>query len=136
MYNSEDYLNYTDLNVVENRIETLTNYLNNNNIATIPTFTKKVWIINEFPYVQQIGRIEKGIDNLGLGLFKPADWITTREWIINVSNSKQSFDYGDINRWLKNLDLIEENKNNNFNIWNGQSFMYWNENSNYEWEDI
>lgn len=136
MYNSEDYLNYDDLNNIENKIEILTDYLNNNNIATIPLFIKKEWFINEFPYVQKISRIEKAIDNLGENLFKPNEWITTRKWIINVSNSKQSFSYNDINRWIKNLDLIEKNKNNNFNIWNGQSFIYWNENSDYEWEDI
>lgn len=136
MYNSEDYLNYTDLNSVENKIETLTNYINNNSIATIPSFTKKTWVLNEFPYVQDIARIERGVDNLGLGMFKTSEWITTREWITNVSNSKQSFSYQDINRWLKNLDIINTNKINNFNIWNGQSFINWNENSDYEWEDI
>jgi hypothetical protein len=136
MYNSEDYLNYNDLNAIENKIEELTNYLNNNQRATIPTFMKKQWIVNEFPYVQEIDRIEKGIDNLGLGLFKTSEWITTRKWIINVSNSKQSFDYKDINRWINNLNLIDKNKENNFNIWNGQSFINWNENSNYEWEEF
>ena len=65
MYNSEDYLNYTDLNIIENKIEELTNYLNNNNKAVIPTFSKKTWVLNEFPYVQEISRIEIGIDNLG-----------------------------------------------------------------------
>lgn len=136
MYNSEDYLNYNDLNVIENKIEELTNYLNNNQRATIPTFTKKQWLTNEFPYVQEIDRIEKGVDNLGKEFYKKPDWITTREWLINDNNNLNAFSYNDINRWLFNLDLIENSKDDVLNVWNGQSFIYWNEESNYEWEEF
>lgn len=135
MYNSEDYLSYNDLNNVENKIEELTNYFNDNSIASIPTFSKKVWAINEFPYVQEISRIENGIDNIGKYFFKACDWIKTREWIpCTQSGCLSSFSYEDINRWLFNLNLIEEHKNDIINIWNGKSYIYWNENSNFEWE--
>jgi hypothetical protein len=135
MYNSEDYINYQNFNEIEGRIETLTNYINNNNIATIPSFNKKTWVLNEIPYVEEINRIETGIDNLGKCFFKPDGWIKTRQWNLfyNDSEGKNVFDYKDINRWISNLNLIDENKNKEFIIWNGQSFIYWDEQYDEDW---
>ncbi len=137
MYNSEDYINYQIFNEVEEKIETLTNYINDNNIATIPNFNKKKWSLNEIPYVEEVSRIEVGIDNLGLGLFKPTDWINTRNWNLTTTSetkNKNAFSYEDINRWLFNLNLIDNIKDDIINIWNGKSYIYWNESSDFEWE--
>lgn len=137
MYNSEDYINYQIFNEVEEKIETLTNYINDNNIATIPNFNKKTWALNEIPYVEEVSRIEVGIDNLGLGLFKPTDWINTRNWNLTTTSetkNKNAFSYEDINRWLFNLNLIDNIKDDIINIWNGKSYIYWNESSDFEWE--
>ena len=73
MYQDSDYLNYTDLEQIEERILTLTNRLKQYNPST-PNFSSKEWFPNEFPYIQEIDRIERGIDNLQQYWYKPDGW--------------------------------------------------------------
>ena len=134
MYSQEDYLNYNDLNEVEQRISDLTDDLAE--ITSIPSFTPKTWVINEFPYIQEIDRIERAIDNLGYYYYKPQDWETTKIWIPsgNTQEIKKGFSYQDINRWLINMNIIDRIKDDNSTIWNGQSFVYWDSNDTLDWE--
>ena len=73
-----DYLNYTDLNYIENKIETVTNQIKQDYIPEIPTFNKKTWVLNELPYVQEISRIEDGIKNIGYYFYEPKGWQTKK----------------------------------------------------------
>ena len=113
-FNREQYLNYEDLNEIENIIYEVTEEFKE--ITNIPTFNKKTWVLNEFPYIEEIDRIEE-----------------TRKWI--NSERKAIFDYNDINRWINNVNLIYEHKNERFSIWNGVSYINWNETSELEWEE-
>ncbi len=135
MYSNGDYLNYYDLNNIEDKIEQLTSYLKTK--TSISDFSKKIWILNEFPYIQEIDRIEKSIDNLGYYFYKPEDWTTTKIWIPDNTNKaiKKSFSYQDINRWIYNLDLIDKIKEDDCTIWNGQSFLQWEQINNLDWEE-
>ena len=130
-FNREQYLNYEDLNEIENIIYEVTEEFKE--ITSIPTFNKKTWVLNEFPYIEEIDRIERGIENLGEYFYKPYGWIETRKWI--NSERKAIFDYNDINRWINNVNLIYEHKNERFSIWNGVSYINWNETSELEWEE-
>lgn len=130
-FNREQYLNYEDLNEIENIIYEVTEEFKE--ITSIPTFNKKTWSLNEFPWIEEIDRIEQGIENLGEYFYKPYGWIETRTWI-NESR-KSIFDYNDINRWINNVNLIYEHKNERFSIWNGVSYINWNETSELEWEE-
>lgn len=136
MYNETMYLNYTDLNTIENRILTLTNRLKEYNPST-PTFSSKTWVVNEFPYIQEIQRIETGVDNLKEYWYQPDGWIESKVWLDGTETSQviKSFSYEDINRWIVNLDLMEEAIGDNTTIWNIQSYIYWNQESDIEWSD-
>ena len=136
MYNETMYLNYNDLNTIENRITTLTNRLKQYNPST-PTFSAKEWLLNEFPYIQEIDRIERGIDNLQKYWYKPDGWINCKIWLTGSETQQviKSFSFQDINRWINNMDLIEPVIGDNTTIWNIQSFINWNEESNIDWRD-
>lgn len=136
MYNETMYLNYTDLNQIENRILTLTNRLKQYNPST-PTFSSKEWHVNDFPYIQEIDRIERGVKNLGDYWYQPEGWVENKIWLYGTETEQviKSFSFEDINRWIIDLDLIEEVIGDESTIWNVQSFVYWNQESNIEWSD-
>ena len=130
-----DYLNYTDLNNIENKIEELTDYIQEHYVEDMPTFNKKTWALNELPFVQEIDRIETGVNNLGYYLYEPDGWVATKTWITSDNLYPiKSFDYRDYNRWLSDIGLIEDNiENPIITLWNGISQIDWNVESNDEW---
>lgn len=137
MYEETDYLNYTDLNTIENKIEELTENLQEYNSST-PNFSKKIWVLNEFPYIQEIQRIETGIDNLQKYWYKPDNWIESKIWLTGDETSQviKSFSYIDINRWINNMNVIEPIIGDETTLWNIQSYINWNEESDIEWSDV
>lgn len=136
MYNDTQYLNYNDLNDIETRILNLTNLLKEYNQAT-PDFFVKEWLLNDFPYIQEIDRIEKGIKNLGEYWYKPDGWEESKIWLTGTETNQviKSFSYLDINRWINNLSLMEKAIGDNTTIWNLQSYINWNGSNNLEWSD-
>ena len=136
MYNETMYLNYNDLNTIENRITTLTNRLKQYN-PSIPTFSSKEWFLNEFPYIQEIDRIEKGIDNLQKYWYEPDGWLESKVWLTGEETEQviKSFSFEDINRWINNMNIIESVIGDNTIIWNVQSYINWNEESDIDWRD-
>lgn len=136
MYRDTDYLNYTDLNSIEERIKELTTKLQIYNPST-PNFSLKEWYVNDFPYIQEIDRIERGINNLQKYWYKPNGWQECKIWLTGKETSQiiKSFSYLDINRWINNLNLMDKAIGDNTTIWNVQSYINWNESSNLEWSD-
>lgn len=136
MYNDTQYLNYNDLNNIEEKILELNNKLKEYNPST-PEFFSKQWQLNDFPYIQEIDRIEKGIENLGEYWYKPDNWQESKIWLTGNETSQviKSFSYLDINRWINNLNLIEKVIGDNSTIWNIQSYINWDGSSNLEWSD-
>lgn len=131
MYNENSYLNYNDLNVIENKIYEMTNILKEYDINI--NFNKKNWVLNEFPYIQEIDRIEKAIDNLGKNYYYPSSFIESKIWLETGTDLK-NFSYKDINRWINNLNSIENVIEDGSTIWNSsKSEINWNEQSNEEW---
>ena len=102
MYTENDYLNYTDLNYVESKIEDLYDYYN-------LSYTPKTWQINEFVYVNDIKNIEEAIDTMGAYFGYPSGYQAKRNWNLDGENN---ISYKDINRWLHNIDLL---RNSEFN---------------------
>ena len=98
------------------------------------TYETKKWKINELPYIQEIDRIEKGIYNLGEKYNRPKGWLTTKEWITkdNLYPIK-GFDYRDWNRWVNNLNLFTTDIVLKDTIWNGASFINWEQIGKDEW---
>lgn len=136
MYNETMYLNYSDLNMIENRILTLTNRLKELNPST-PTFSPKTWVINEFPYIQEIDRIERGVNTLKEYWYQPDGWIDCKVWLDGTETEQviKSFSFEDINRWIVDLDLIDTALDERITIWNGISYINWNEESDEEWRE-
>lgn len=107
----------------------------------IPNYVKNTYTINELPYIQKIDNIERGIENLGKYFTKPIGWIATKDWLGTINFDKMStddngirginidsFSYQDINRWIHNLNLIEQKDMDNITIWNtNKTQYYWDE---------
>ena len=127
-----DYLNYEDLNLIEEKIKEFTDKVSP--MVDIPAFTKKTWVINELPYIQEIDRIEKGITNLGEYYNKPKGWIPTKQWIYSDNLYPiKDFDYRDWNRWVNNLSIFNVDIVLDDTIWNGASFINWEQTGKDEW---
>ena len=123
---------YEFFNEVENKID----YLNNLVLGfgtDIPNFSKRYWYETDIPYIQEIDRIEKGIDNLGKYYYYPSSFIASKVWI-ETGTELKPFGEEDINRWINNLNLLEQVIDGNSTIWNSQlSKINWNESSKEEW---
>lgn len=130
-FNREQYLNYEDLTEIEKNLYILTELLKE--ITEIPSFAKKTWIINEFLWIEEVERIEQGVENLGKYFYKPQNWVLTKEW--KNDSRKAVFDYNDVNRWIKNINLIYNHKDEKISIWNGISYLNWDTDSEMEWEE-
>lgn len=102
MYTETDYLNYTDLNNVENKLEDLYEFYD-------MTYTPKVWELNEYVFVNDIKNIEEAIDTMGAYFGYPSGYQAKRNWNLMGENN---ISYRDINRWLHNIDLL---RNSEFN---------------------
>lgn len=102
MYTETDYLNYTDLNNVENKLEDLYEFYD-------MTYTPKVWELNEYVFVNDIKNIEEAIDTMGAYFGYPSGYQAKRNWNLDGENN---ISYRDINRWLHNIDLL---RNSEFN---------------------
>ena len=87
--------------------------------------------------LQEIDRIERGIDNLQKYWYKPKGWQECKIWLTGDETKQiiKSFNYQDINRWINNLNIINEVINSNEIIWNVQSYINWNEEGKIEWSD-
>ena len=127
-----DYLNYDDLNDVETVIKDYTDQVSA--VTDIPEFNQKTWVKNELPFVQEIDRIENGIFNLGEYYNRPAGWLPTKEWITDDNQYPiKAFDYRDWNRWVNNLSKFKLDIVLTDTIWNGASFILWEEKSDVDW---
>lgn len=119
-----DYLNYNDLNLIEQKILEYTQEVSA--ITYIPPYTAKTWQVNDLPFIQEIDRIEKGIYNLGYYYNRPKGWLPTKEWITSDNLYPiKSFDYRDYNRWVNNLSIFRTDITIDDTIWNGASFINW-----------
>ncbi|MBQ7139997.1 MAG: hypothetical protein IJO32_00665 [Bacilli bacterium] len=100
---------------------------------TMPDYINKVWVYGDFLYIQEVDRIEQGIENLGLWFTKPSGWINSKTWIVEGTELK-TFSKVDYKRWLNNLNLIEYYLQSGTTLWNSKTtYINWNEKSNEEW---
>lgn len=136
MYNETMYLNYGDLNAIEDRIVTVTNKLRQLNPST-PAFSSKLWLPADFPYIQEIDRIERGVNTLKEYWYKPDGWIDCKTWLTGTETSQviKRFNYEDINRWIVDLDLMDAALDEEVTLWNIQSYIYWNQESHDDWRE-
>ena len=132
MKRSTDYLNFEDLNYIEEMIDELTTKVKSI-VPEIPEYTKKTWTLYDFPYIQEIDRIETGVANLGEYYAKDTGWQEKKMWLV-TGNEIKPFYYSDYNRWLTDLQIIS-NLPENITMWNGVSYVDWEIESDLEWEE-
>lgn len=106
MYNEDSIMTYNDFNAIEQRITSL-RYRIVNLGYNVNIYTFKTWVKKDFLLYTYLNNIENGIENLGIGYYKPNGWQNKKVWTKGMS-----FSYKDVNRWLNNLDLIEAELNN------------------------
>lgn len=106
MYNEDSIMTHTDFNTIEQRINTLRTRIVNLGY-TVDSYTPKTWIKKDFLLYTYLNNIENGIKALGKGYFRPYGWQDTKTW-----TARQSFSYKDVNRWITDLNLIEERLDN------------------------
>ncbi|MBO5138668.1 MAG: hypothetical protein J6B89_03400 [Bacilli bacterium] len=106
-------------------------------------YNKKIWVDNEIPYLQYIDNIENGINNVAEILYIPPGY-ERKEWTTTGYYDIESNDYGlaqkpisekDFRRWNSNIKLLESVIDSFFCVWNVESYINWDKNSTFEWEE-
>lgn len=106
MFNEDSIMTYEDFNSIESKINELNNRITTLGY-TVDTYTPKTWVKKDFLIYTYLNNIENGIENLGKGYFRPHGWQNKKIWTKGMS-----FSYRDVNKWITNLNLIEERLNN------------------------
>lgn len=131
----KEYFEYDDFNYIEEKIYELTEYMRTLN-SNLPSYSKTVWNLNDLPYFENVDEIEDSIKRITDYIYVPKGFVYKQWWDSNIDYLYKSFSWGDYQRWLNNLKLIQKMKEENPTLWNGISFFYWNEeNKNDDWEE-
>lgn len=124
---SEDYLQAADIAVIDDAVQQVTNKLINKGI-NIPKYTRKTWNVLRIPYYEDFEVIQNGIFNLQHYYYAPEGW--------DYGQLYQNFSYKDINRWINNVNLMNNAPDVKMTIWNYQYFTNWEStDGDLEWED-
>ena len=106
MFTEEDIMTAEQFNEIENRIANVrASIVEAGYDAT--AYTPKTWVVQDFLLNTYLNHIEEGIKNLGKDYFRPTGWQETKTWTAGMS-----FSYKDVNRWIIDLQLIEERLEN------------------------
>ena len=106
MFTEDDIMTYENFNTIEQRILTLRNRIANLGYS-IDTYTPKTWNNRDYLLYTYLNNIENGIKALGKGYYRPYGWQEPKTW-----TGGMGFSYRDVNRWITNLNLIEERLDN------------------------
>ena len=137
-YQETDYLNYTDLNDLIDKVRELL-YAFEDKVDLSDTskydITMVEYELNDFPYVEDIDKIERNIMNLGYDYFQPPGYIENKIWKDREENVYKSFSYQDINRIITDINLLYEYKDDTRTIYDLQTNEVWNGSSSLVWEE-
>jgi len=103
-YFESDIVNYVDFNGVEDYIYE-TYELMNLQTGTSLSYTRQNWLRTSMLLATWLNNIENAIQNLANNYFKPMGWSEKKTW---STTKPETFSYGDINRWITNLNLLTE----------------------------
>lgn len=106
MFTEDSIMTYEDFNTIEQRINTLRSRIISYGYS-VNEYTPKTWAKKDFLLYTYLNNVEEGIKALGKGYFRPYGWQNTKIW-----DKGMSFSYRDVNRWITNLNLIEERLDN------------------------
>lgn len=123
MFNEDSIMYYTDFNNIENKISELNSRLTTLGY-TVDTYTPKTWVKKDFLIYTYLNNIENGIQALAEGYYKPYGWRGKKTW-----DKGMSFSYMDVNRWIDNLNLIENEINKHTKILKFNDNVYFSDNT-------
>lgn len=133
-YNKEyfptDYFSSGDINELKAKVETLLNEFD----ETIDTSNYPIWdietvayITTDYPYIEDIDAIEKSIELLSYDFYRPAGYINNKTWIEdNTQATFKTFSYEDMNRMIKDVNLLHDHKIDTISMYNLYSHEEWN----------
>lgn len=101
-FREEDIMTHRDFYEIENWLDLLNHSISNHGYS-IPEYNYKSWTVQDNLYDIYLNNIEEGIFNLGKYYYRPLGWQKTKQW-----HPLMSFSYKDVNRWINNLNLIQE----------------------------
>lgn len=109
----KEYFEYTDWQVVEDDIDSLTTELQLVN-KSLPNFTKNTWTLNDFPYVQDAYRIEEAINNFSNYIVNLPNYVY-KVWLSSPTDSStgtnyKNFAWLDYQNWLNGINQIKDYK--------------------------
>lgn len=137
-YGPSSYLNYDDLNDLIDKVRELL-YIFEDKVDLSDTskydITMVEYELNDFPYVEDIDKIERNIMNLGYDYFQPPGYIENKIWKDREENVYKSFGYMDINRMITDMNLLYEYKDDTSTKYNLDSNEYWDGSSTLNWEE-
>lgn len=106
-------------------------------------YSKKIWTVNEPVYLQEIDRIEQGIQTIADCLYEPLGY-ESKEWTkvgyfgieeLGGGLEQKPIREEDITRIKNNIELLMNVLKEENTIWNIFSTVTWNEISNLEWSE-
>lgn len=108
------------------------------------SFIPKSWSFIDIPYMQDFQRLEDAIDEIASMWYMPYGY-TRKEWLSRGSFKDNEDDnkglackairLDDLTRMLTNIDLLKSSFNYTGNIWNFQSTVNYNEETELVWDD-
>lgn len=128
-YNLSDYLNYDDLNELIDKVRDLLYEFEDKidiNDTSKYDITMTEYELNDFPYVEDIDKIERNIMNLGYDFFQPPGYIKNKIWKDSTGNVYKAFSYEDINRIINDMNSLYQYRNDTRSIYNLYSNEEWN----------
>ena len=137
-YSLSDYLNYDDLNELIDKVRALLNTFSDKvDLSDTSKYdiTMVEYELNDYPYVEDIDKIERNIMNLGYDFMQPPGYIQNRVWKDTQDNVYKSFSYQDINRMITDMNLLYEYKDDTSTKYNIDSNEYWDGASTLNWEE-
>lgn len=123
MYTEDEIITHFDFNAVENQIRRLRNQISLDGYD-IPLYVRHSWVRKDFLLYTYLNNIEDGIESLRNAYYEPKGWAKKKIWTANMP-----FSYLDINRWLNNLNLMEEELNKYTDILKFNDNVYFSDNT-------
>jgi hypothetical protein len=109
-FRENSYATYEDFNTIEIAIGILRDRIYNLGYTEIPQYLANIRDWNSYLFYNELNDIETGIKNLGKYYYRPKGFKKAKIWKPNMP-----FSYEDINRWINNLNIIEQALNNDSN---------------------
>ena len=138
-YNLSDYLNYTDMNDLVDKIKALlTAFENIVDLTDTSRYDRTMveYELNDFPYIEDIDIMENNIAHLSYDFYQPEGYIQNKLWIEdNTQATYKAISYEDLNRMINNMNILYENRNNTPTIYNLYTHEEWNGSSSLVWEE-